>query len=94
MLLEYNPNLSEVPRAARMAYAKFMTPKIKQEYKTGQKDSPIPKSQSLDFPLKNFDQTNHSPTNKEKHTGKYTTFFKTILGILKVYTLSVKNQSK
>ncbi|XP_017784473.1 PREDICTED: transient receptor potential protein-like [Nicrophorus vespilloides] len=31
-LLEYNPKLSEVPRGARTAYAKFMTKKIQQDY--------------------------------------------------------------
>ncbi|VEN64479.1 unnamed protein product, partial [Callosobruchus maculatus] len=31
-LVEYNPNLSEIPRTARVAYAKFMTKKIEGEY--------------------------------------------------------------
>lgn len=31
-LIEYNPKLSEVPRGARVAYAKFMTKKIKEDY--------------------------------------------------------------
>ncbi|XP_018327431.1 transient receptor potential protein [Agrilus planipennis] len=31
-LLEYNPKLSEVPKGARVAYAKFLTKKIKEDY--------------------------------------------------------------
>nr|XP_023013242.1 transient receptor potential protein-like [Leptinotarsa decemlineata] len=32
-LIEYNPKLSEIPRTARVAYAKFMTKKIEGDYK-------------------------------------------------------------
>ncbi|KAG5869514.1 hypothetical protein JTB14_035111 [Gonioctena quinquepunctata] len=32
-LIEYNPKLSEIPRTARLAYAKFMTKKIEVDYK-------------------------------------------------------------
>ncbi|CAH1959080.1 unnamed protein product [Acanthoscelides obtectus] len=37
-LVEYNPNLSEIPRTARVAYAKFMTKKIEGEYTSGAKE--------------------------------------------------------
>ncbi|XP_056640149.1 transient receptor potential protein isoform X1 [Diorhabda sublineata] len=33
-LLEYNPNLTEIPKTARVAYAKFMNKKIRFEYKS------------------------------------------------------------
>ncbi|XP_060530179.1 transient receptor potential protein [Cylas formicarius] len=37
-LLEYNPKLCEVPRTARVAYAKFMSKKIEEEYKKSEND--------------------------------------------------------
>lgn len=32
--LEYNPRLSDIPKKARVAYAKFMTKKMKDDLKT------------------------------------------------------------
>ncbi|ERL93960.1 hypothetical protein D910_11246 [Dendroctonus ponderosae] len=53
-LIEYNPKLVEVPRGARLAYAKFMSKKIEEDYKTGnQEESTGPpkdiKKQSVKF---------------------------------------------
>lgn len=38
LCIEYNPKLSEVTPTARLAYAKFMKPKLNKDYITGQKE--------------------------------------------------------
>lgn len=45
-----------------MAYAKFITPKLKQEFETTQKDFIFPKAKSLDLPL----QTMRSQDSEER----------------------------
>ncbi|KAL1509540.1 hypothetical protein ABEB36_004255 [Hypothenemus hampei] len=48
-LIEYNPKLVEVPRGARVAYAKFMSKKIEEEYKKTEDEGKIEKKQSVKF---------------------------------------------
>lgn len=50
VFLEYNPKLSEVPRGARVAYAKFMTKKLHEDYiKEGEEEEKIQEAVSLNL---------------------------------------------